>query len=118
MSSLSQDELGNLILKYEKTGDYSTDYQIESFLSQAEFESIVTYDSLYNDLCKRIKISRTRSSTDVIQRYDGKSAAVDYNPKYEEFTTNPLRRIIRQKDAQIRKLEHQLAQGPQDESDS
>lgn len=78
-------------------------------LSQSEFESILAYDDLHTGLCGRYGVSRGRSREELITKYDGNCTARDYDIRYQDFTTNRLRRIIMQKSVRIRELEQQLA---------
>ena len=68
-------------------------------------------------MCGRLNVSRAKSSNDIHRQYDGQCQAADFDPKYEESTTNHLRRTIREKDKQNQQLEEKLAQAIQAEED-
>ena len=78
-------------------------------LSEQEFISIVRFDASHDELCDRVGISRTKSSLDISHRYKGKCNNIDYDPSLDGLTTNPLRRMVRQKDHQLRELMHTLS---------
>ncbi len=81
-------------------------------LSRSEFTSIWEYDTLYNELCYRSGLTRGKPSTELLEQYEARFNEADYNPEYDDYTTNRLRLIIRQKNDQIRTLEEKLGTKP------
>ena len=83
-------------------------------LSESEFASIAGFDDLYEELCKKVGIMRIRTGPEVIKRYEGKCNSENYDSSLDGMVTNPLRRIIREKNAQIWALERRLANAKTD----
>jgi|GEM_PF-5472265 len=78
-------------------------------LSENEFSSITRFDASHDKLCTQAGIERARPGAEVSRRYKGKCNNIDYDPGLDGLTTNPLRRMVRQKDHQIRELMHTLS---------
>lgn len=64
-------------------------------LSQAEYESIMSYDRLYSDLCEQAGVVRGKDTAAIHAQYDGNCDAIDLDTRHEGLTTNRLRRVIR-----------------------
>lgn len=79
-------------------------------LSQAEYESILLYENLYNKMCELAGVSIGKSTMEIRAQYDGECSADDLDPEHMESTTNRLRLAIRNQENQIRQLEKLLAQ--------
>ena len=78
-------------------------------LSQSEYESILCYIDLYNEICQGAGVARGKSTTDIQGQYDGECRAEDLASEYEKATTNRLRWVVRAQGNQILRLEEQLA---------
>jgi len=73
-------------------------------LSQTEYESILSYNDLYNDMCERAGVTIGKGVTEIHAQYDGKSSKEDFNPDHQGSTTNRLRNVIRAQNNQIQHL--------------
>ncbi|WP_222930825.1 hypothetical protein, partial [Allochromatium palmeri] len=71
--------------------------------------SLKPFQQCYADLCEQAGLERGQGAREILERYIEHCRQSDYDESLDGLVTNPLRRIIRRNEAEIRQLKSRLS---------